>query len=437
MSKARCVARGLFKRMMQAAQAKVSGAYTPVDEMPNASLERNEPPSEDGPMNVSKTSVAISRMTGVLAVVSSLTLTVTAAHSQCPPPSPVEVVASISSPDFSGVVVTADQRIFLGFPRHADDHAGPTLAEYRAGKLVPYPDASISLPGELNPAKRLVSVHGMTLDSAGTLWLIDDGKEAGKPIQPGAVKVVGIDLKQNRVIASVPLPSGVYLPDSHMNDLRVDLTHGVKGTAFITDSSFGDSPALVVVDLATGVSRRIFEHSRFTAADTHFMTYLEGEPLVYSNRTPHFPQGGADGIELSVDSARLYWTSLSGRELWSAPTSVLSDREATPRQLEDAVTDEGERPNADGLARDDAGGIYFGAYDQRSLVRRNPNGSFCVMAHDERLGWPDALFVQNGYLYVTLGQWNRLAAFNDGVEKRKPPYLVVRVKLARSARSLK
>ena len=52
------------------------------------------------------------------------------------------------------------------------------------------------------------------------------------------------------------------------------------------------------------------------------------------------------------------------------------------------MTDEGERPDADGLARDDAGGIYFGAYDQRSLVRRKPDGGFCVVAHDERLGWP-------------------------------------------------
>jgi sugar lactone lactonase YvrE len=368
-------------------------------------------------------------MTGVLVVASGLALAVTAVHSQCPVPSPLEVVASISTPDFSGVVVTADQRIFLGFPRHAEDHAGPTLAEYRNGRLIPYPDASMSLPGEQDPAKRLVSVHGMTLDSAGTLWLIDDGKEAGKPIQPGAVKVVGIDVSRNRVIASVQIPLGAYLPDSHMNDLRVDLTHGAGGTAFITDSSFGDSPALVVVDLATGTSRRIFEHSRFTAADTHFMTYLEGKPLIYSNRTPRFPQGGADGIELSIDSTRLYWTSLSGRELWSAPTNVLSDGEATPQQLEDAVTDEGERPNADGLARDDAGGIYFGAYDQRSLIRRSPDGSFCVVAHDDRLGWPDALFVQNGYLYVTLGQWNRLAGFNNGVEKRRPPYLLVRVRL--------
>jgi hypothetical protein len=51
--------------------------------------------------------------------------------------SPLEVVARISYPDFSGVAVMPGGRIFLGFPRHADDHSGPTLAEYRQADTFP------------------------------------------------------------------------------------------------------------------------------------------------------------------------------------------------------------------------------------------------------------------------------------------------------------
>jgi sugar lactone lactonase YvrE len=344
-------------------------------------------------------------------------------------PSPLQIVARIAQPDFSGIAITREGRLFLGFPRHADDHSGATLAEYKHGKLIPYPNAQISLPGEADPAKRLVSVHGMTTDSRGRLWLIDDGKEAGKPIQPGAVKVVGFDTATGETIAWVVLPEGVYLPKSHMNDLRIDLTHGEKGTAFVTDSSFGDEPALVVVDLASGKSRRIFEHSRFTSNDTHFFTYLERVPKVWKLSDATFPQGGVDGIELSPDSNTLYWTSLSGHELWGASTAVLSDAHATPAELNAAVHDLGERPCADGLARDEQGRLFFGAFDQRSLVRRNLDGSFTLIAHDKRLGWPDALFVHDGYLYVTLGQWNRTASLNGGRELRHSPFLVVRVKL--------
>jgi hypothetical protein len=95
--------------------------------------------------------------------------------------------------------------------------------------------------------------------------MIDDGKEAGKPINPGAVKVVGVDVTTGEVVARIALPEEVYLPNSHLNDDRVDLSHRAERTAFVADSSFGTEPASV--DIASGRSRRIFERSRFTAAD--------------------------------------------------------------------------------------------------------------------------------------------------------------------------
>ncbi|RMR03594.1 putative major royal jelly-like protein [Pseudomonas savastanoi pv. glycinea] len=169
----------------------------------------------------------------------------------------LEQVAAFTGPGPSGIVVTPQGRTFVGFPRHAIDHTGMTLGELVGGKLVPYPSASISLPSGLGDNQRLISVHGMTLDSEGRLWLIDDGKRADhEGIAPGAAKIVGIDLRTNKIITSVVL-AGALLQDSHMNDLRIDLSHGSKGIAYVADSSFGDSPALVVVDLASGEQRRV------------------------------------------------------------------------------------------------------------------------------------------------------------------------------------
>ncbi|MGD0235062.1 MAG: L-dopachrome tautomerase-related protein [Syntrophorhabdales bacterium] len=343
--------------------------------------------------------------------------------------SPLEVVASISSPDLSGMAVTADGRVFIGFPRHADNHSGPTLAEYKDGALTPFPNAAMSLPGGKNPADRLVSVHGMTMDTRGRLWVIDDGKEAGQPIKAGAAKIVGFDVDTGRTITKVILSAPVLLSVSHMNDLRIDLTHGSAGTAFVTDSSFGTEPALVVVDLASGRSRRILEGTAFVGIDKSFATFLDFEPHVYSRSNLTFPIGGADGITLSPDSSRLYWTSLTGRRLFSAPTAVLSNLDARESELVMSVRDEGERPPCDGIATDPEGRIYFGALDQESVVRRNADGTFTLIAHDPRLTWPDALQVANGYLYVTLGQWNRHASFNGGHDLRVPPYLLVRIRL--------
>lgn len=102
---------------------------------------------------------------------------------------------------------------------------------------------------------------------------------------------------------------------------------------------------------------------------------------------------------------------------------------ANEQLLGDSVKDEGERPATDGLTIDDNGNIYFGDFEQRSIVRRKPNGQYELVTHDHRFIWPDALFFTKNYIYVTLGQWNRLPAFNKGKDLRIPPYLVVRIKL--------
>lgn len=87
----------------------------------------------------------------------------------------LDEVAAFAGPGPSGIVVTPQGRTFVGFPRHAIDHTGMTLGELVNGKLQPYPSADISQPSGLGNAQRLISVHGMTLDSQGRLWLIDDG----------------------------------------------------------------------------------------------------------------------------------------------------------------------------------------------------------------------------------------------------------------------
>jgi hypothetical protein len=145
-----------------------------------------------------------------------------------------------------------------------------------------------------------VSVHGITFDSKERLWLIDNGEDAGKPIPPGGTKIVGFDTQSGKILARVLLEAPVLLPDSHINDLRIDLSHSAQDTAFVIDSSFGTSPGLVVADLATGQTRRILAGSHFVAAEAGFVGFLEGKPHVYDPLHLTVPSGGADGITLSV-----------------------------------------------------------------------------------------------------------------------------------------
>ncbi|MCO6024666.1 major royal jelly family protein [Prevotella cerevisiae] len=341
----------------------------------------------------------------------------------------LEVVARIMppDPDMSGIAVTGG-RVFLGFPRHADNHKGCALAELKNGKLIPFPNKEMTYPSNRPYKDWLVSPHGMTTDSKGNIWVVDDGKRAGiDGIPEGAAKVVCF-ATSGKVLASIPISTPVLRQDMHLNDLRVDLKHGKKGTVYIANSSFGTTPSLLVVDIASGKSREVLENHYSTGIQKGYVAFLEGEARAYHPNNITLPSGGADGIALIGN--RLFWTSITGRGLYSISTDSLSDFSISEGDLERVVRYEGDRPSCDGLAEDSDGNIYFSAYEQMALVKRTPDGQFKTIVRDKRLGWPDGLAcTSDGYLYATVGQWNRLPGFNGGKDLRRPPYLVVRVKL--------
>lgn len=343
---------------------------------------------------------------------------------------PLEIVACIEPPhpDVSGIAITPEGRIFLGFPRHADNHNGCALAEWKDGKLIPFPDKEWTYPSDKPYEEWLVSPHGMTVDSQGNIWVVDDGKRAGvEGIPEGAAKVVGFS-PEGRLIASVVIHSPVLRQDMHLNDLRVDRKLGAQGTAFITNSSFGTTPSLLVVDIATGQAREVLAGHESTAIQPGYVAFLEGEARAYHPEHITLPSGGANGIALT--RGKLYWTPITGRGLYSIPADILADFSRTEQELEKAVRYEGDRPACDGLAEDAAGNLYFSAYEQMALVQRAPDGTYKTLARDPMLGWPDGMFYTgDGWLYVTLGQWNRLPGFNGGKDLRQPPYHVARVRV--------
>lgn len=346
----------------------------------------------------------------------------------------VDIIARIPGPTPSGIAVV-NNRLFLTFPKHDGDHTGPTFGEWKNGRLIPFPSQAYAASDSGPPSHRLISPHGLTTDSNGMLWLIDDGKVKGHPIPPSGAKVVGINPADGSIIASVPLQAAL-LPGSHMNDLRVDLTHGAKGTAYITDSSFDGHPALVVVDLATGKQRRVLEGTPSVLPVPGYQTVLDGRVLTYD--PPHkaaFPASGADGITLSADSQRVYYAPLASRRLYSLPTHALADFSLSSEDLARLVRDEGEKGAADGLATDPWGRIYTTAADHDAVFRRNTDGSFDLIAADPRFVWPDGIFADHDYVYVVLGQWTRLPQFHNGQDMRKPPYLIARMKIQPPAKT--
>ena len=332
----------------------------------------------------------------------------------------ITVVARFADMQPSGIATLPDGRIVLSFPRSAADHKGPRLGVLRDGKAVPFPDAAAQA--------HFVSPLGMTVDATGRLWIVDEGTVAGQK-QPPAPTLNGRDGRTGQRGPTIPLGSVATRADSHVNDVRVDMTHGPQGTAYVSDTSLMDHPAIIVIDLATGYARRVLENAPSTRAETGFAMELDGHMIRYDMAHPAMGQGGIDGVALSADSRTLYWQPLSSRRLYSAPTAMLADPAVSATQLEHAVRDEGEDSVVDGMATGLDNSLYLTDIERHAVLRRAANGDLSVIAHDPRLIAPDGLTIKDNALWLTVGQWGRLPVFHDGHDMQERPWLVVRIPL--------
>lgn len=345
----------------------------------------------------------------------------------------MEVVATFHGQMPTGVTVANDGRIFVNYPRWADPVAY-TVAELKNGQEIPYPDAAINRVDMQHQPDSLLCVQSVVVDPTGTrLWLLDTGSVAFAPVTFGGPKLIGIDLKNDRVFKKILLPQDVALPTTYLNDVRFDLHRGKEGMAFITDSSTAGPNGIIVIDLATGKSWRRLHNHPSTKADPHFLGVVEGSVLMLrppGQKAQPF-LAGADGIASSPDGKMLYYCPLSSRHLYRVSVDALVDQQRSDTEVAKTVEDLGEKGGAsDGLEADMEGSIYLSDYEHNSVRRWHQEGTIETLVHDPRILWPDTLsLAADGYLYFTANQLERQPAFNNGEERRQKPYVLFRTRV--------
>jgi len=344
----------------------------------------------------------------------------------------LELVAEFSNPMPTGVTVAANGRIFVCFPRWVDPIPF-TVGELRNGQLYAYPSAQINRYDEMNYANTFVSVQSVVVDPEQRLWLLDTGSiNMGTP-RPFGPKLVCIDLSTNQVVKKIEFPPTVVLATTYLNDIRFDMRKGTKGVAYITDSSSQGPGGIIVVNLDTGTSWRRLNGHRSVMPEPNFVPRVEGQPLMIREKgsDPKPLTTASDGIAISTDGSRIYYTALAGHHLYSVSAVALSDRNKSEADVEATVQDLGDRGFAsDGLETDTQNRIYLTDYESTAVRRREVNGQYVIVAQDARLIWPDTLSVAtDGYLYFLVNQLDRLPRFHEGKDLRKPPYALFRVKI--------
>ncbi len=340
----------------------------------------------------------------------------------------LEVVHEFHGAMPTGVTVSREGRVFVNFPRW-EDPVTATVMEVRDGQELPYPSAELNNPD--NP-DALFSVQSVVVDPRNRLWALDTGSVNMGPHKGQQwPKLVGIDLKTNKVFRTIRFPANVVLPTTYLNDVRFDMRRG-EGLAFITDSSSNGPNGIIVVDLASGRSWRKLHDHPSTKADPNFVAVMEEQPLMIrpAGQPPKPAAVGSDGIALSADGTRLFFCPLSSRALYSVSVDALADERQPDVEVAKTLRREQRSFASDGLEADAQGRLYLTDWEHNGIVLRTGENQFGPLVTDPRMWWPDTLSLSaDGYLYITANQLHRQAKFHNGQDRRRKPYHLFRIKV--------
>ena len=151
------------------------------------------------------------------------------------PDTALEVVAELSTPP-GNIAVAADGRVFVSL--HPEARPQHTLVELVGGKAEPWPSAQA----------QFIDVLGIRIDAQNRLWTLDNGGHGIKP-----AKLTAFDVTSGAVLREIVFARDIAGFGSHLNDLAVSPD---GRSIYIADASFfAKTPALVVVDVASGSAR--------------------------------------------------------------------------------------------------------------------------------------------------------------------------------------
>ncbi len=318
-----------------------------------------------------------------------------------------------------GVAISRAGRIFLTYPRWELPVAF-TVGELAGGEEREYP---------FGGCDDIVSAQGIIVDRQDRLWVLDNASIDFAPAKPDGPKLLCFNLSTDSLEKKIVFDSSVVPSESFLNDLRIDLSRGAEGTAYITDSGEKSANGLIVVDLATGKAvRRLANHPSVKAVD-RYLGVVEGRPFQNHKKgeAPQPNRTGVDGIAMSPDGAHIYYCANADRRLYRVSADALRDVSKDDAAVAATVEDLGEKGVSDGLGEDAAGNIYTTNYEHNSILRRAPDGTFSTVVHDRSLLWPDTIVIHDNYLYVTANQLNRQAKFNNGEQLQETPFALFRI----------
>lgn len=296
----------------------------------------------------------------------------------------------------AGIKISSNGTIFVSVPRWKSG-VPSTFNVFEGSKdsiglLRPFPSFEGNLVGDPDA---LQSVLGFEIDLDDNLWVLDQALVT-QVFTPGAAKLV--KYKPNgKVIRTWNLTPYVDTKNSFLNDLVIDTKNNF---IYISDSG-ALYPGFIIIDLnkdTNNIWRTLTNHTS-TIPDPSLWIVINGDK-VYDNGPA---QTGVDGIALSCDRNRLYYTPLTSRTMHYIETRYL--RDAYWEDISDKTVKLGyKRSASDGFIGSEKGKIYVTAIELNTVFKidgtiTNPTdfhyAEFTHVISSSKAVWPDTLGFYN------------------------------------------
>ncbi len=323
--------------------------------------------------------------------------------------------------------ITADKdgRIFFSLHQHYQPALRMGQLDPKdSTKILPFPNPELAVDAKESPLA-LNSVLGVQSDEQGVIWMLDNamrGDSVPKLLgwKPGEE---GGSLHQ-----VIYLPHPVVGESPFLNDLAVDRS---RNHIYIADTSMDGNPALIVVDMQSGASRRVLEN--------HVSVKAEDIPMLAGGELVHIalpdgevinPKVAVNPIALDAKKEFLYYGPMTGTKLYRVPTAALRDRSLSAEALAEQVELWATRPISDGISLDQAGNVYISAVATNEIgVIRADTRSYSPLFRGDELSWPDAFsFGEDGWMYAVINQLHKGPVLNGGKDESQAPYRIIRFK---------
>lgn len=335
-------------------------------------------------------------------------------------------VASFGKNQPIGVTVApSSNRLFVSFP-----HTEPFLyglTEIIDGKRLPYPNEEWNKFTPDQPETHFVNVQDLYADDRNCLWVLDSSPAGGAAVlgdtksTQGRFKLIRIDLNTNkikRIYTFDDLPKD----KSALNDMCIDNN---RNLAYLSDPGLH---AIVVLDLGTGKSRVVLKDDKSTLARPGFKLHIDGKDVADKDGKPFV--SNVNGIALTRDYRYFYFRAINQTKVYRIATVYLANSMLSNADLAQKVETVAETGVCHGMMADAKGNIYLSNSPDHSIQYVTPNGKLVTLVKDERLIWPDSFGIGNdGYIYFSASQMNRLPKYNMGENKVEYPFRVYKVQL--------